>query len=117
MGDPGFDARNFGAEFSFLKGVLRQHSVLRRVPRRRLWEGFWGKGSHPGSEKGAFFYGFNNTNLEKRVLRRVLRRGSERGFPEGAWNAPLKSTPPLPFEQKSKRFWISTCHGLLALKS
>ena len=37
-------------------GVVRQHSVLRRVL-RRFWEGFWG-----------------------RVLRRVLRRGSAVGF-------------------------------------
>ena len=38
------------------EGVVRQHSVLRRVL-RRFWEGFWG-----------------------RVLRRVLRRGPAVGF-------------------------------------
>ena len=40
-----------------------------------FWEGFW-EGSGKGSGEG--------------VLRRVLRRQ----FPEGAWDAPLRSTPP-----------------------
>ena len=32
-------------------GVVRQHSVLRRVL-RRFWEGFWERGSQKGFEKG-----------------------------------------------------------------
>ena len=51
-----------------LRGRTATHSVLRRV-----------EGS---SGKGAFFCGFYS---KKRVLRRVLRKGSyKKGFPEGA---------------------------------
>ena len=45
------------------EGVVRQHSVLRRVLRR-----FWGRVFGKGSEKGAFFYGFCSK-----------KRGSEKG--------------------------------------
>ena len=42
------------------KGVVWQHSVLRRVL-RRFWEGFWGR-------------------VLRRALRRVLRRGPPMGL-------------------------------------
>ena len=77
------------------KGVVRQHSVLRRVL-RRFWEGFWG--SQKGSEKGSWC-GFYS---KKRVLRRVLRRGSETGVSRRCLDSPLRkvwkslgSRPPL----------------------
>ena len=38
------------------RGGVRQPSVQRRVL-RRFWEGFWGRGSQKGFEKGVF-YGF-----------------------------------------------------------
>ena len=62
-------------------GVVRRHSVLRRVL-RRFWGGFWGRA----------FYGFYS---KKRVLRRVLRRGSEKGVSRRCLERPLGEYDPL----------------------
>ena len=76
-----------GARLRGRTATQRQRSKIRVL--RRFCEGFLGRGSQKGSEKGAC-YGFYSN---KRVLRRVLRGVLRRHFPEGAWNAPLRSTP------------------------
>ena len=49
-----------------------------------------GKGSQKGSEKGACYGFYCKNGLWEGFAEWVLRRG----FPKGAWNAPLESTPP-----------------------
>ena len=71
-------------------GVVRQHSVLRRVL-RRFWGGFWGRGSQKGSEKGGLLWVLQS----KRVLRRVLRRGSEKAISRRCLERPLEECAPL----------------------
>ena len=82
------------AKFS-LGARLRGRTATQRSKirvQRRFWEGFRGRGSQKGSETGAFFYGFYS---KKRVLRRVLRRGSEKAVSRRCLERPLGEYAPL----------------------
>ena len=60
----------------------------------RFWEGS-GKGSGKGFSEGFWEGGLLWVLQQERVLRGGSQKGFlRRGFPEGAWNAPLESTPP-----------------------
>ena len=70
---------------------------------RRFWEGFLGKGSQKGSEKGAC-YGFYSKKGFSEGLgacykfcskKRVLRRGSEKGLSRRCLERPLQEYTPL----------------------
>ena len=52
-----------------------------RTATQRSWQGFWGRCSHKGSEKGAFFYGFFTV---KKGSEKGSQKGCGRQFPEGA---------------------------------
>ena len=47
-----------------------QRSEIRVL--RRFWEGFWGRGSQKGSEKGVFWMGF--------TVKKGSQKGSQKGF-------------------------------------
>ena len=58
------------------QGVVRQHSVLRRVL-TSFWERFWGRVLGKGSEKGGLLWGLM---LRKGSAKGSQGRGSEKGF-------------------------------------
>ena len=65
-------------------GVVRQHSVLRRVL-RRFWEGFWKRGFSEGFWEGGLFL----------WVLRVLRKGSQKGVSRRCLERPLGEHPTL----------------------
>ena len=63
-------------------GVVRQHSVLKRVL-RRFWEGFWGRGSQKVPRRG-LLWGFK------------VKKGSEKGSQKGFWEGSFQKVPRTP---------------------
>ena len=99
------------------------HTLRGRTPTQRSQKGpekvlgrVLGKGSQKGSEKGAFFYGF----YSKKGFREGFSEGVLRGgFPEGAQNAPLRSTPlrrapSRKFPGHLKGFVLETCQLIIS---